>query len=49
MQADLKSLKIWVRVILEAPLAALIDEPVYGFELVKIVLEKLWQDCIESN
>ena len=49
MQADLKSLKIWVRVILEAPLAHLINEPVYGFELVKIILEKLWQDCIESN
>ena len=48
MEADLKSLKIWVRVILEAPLAALIDEPVYGFELVKVILEKLWQDCIES-
>jgi hypothetical protein len=49
MGADLKSLKIWVRVILEAPLSQLIDEPTYGFELVKIILEKLWQDCIESN
>jgi hypothetical protein len=49
MDADLKSLKIWVRVVLEAPLASLIDEPTYGFELVKIILEKLWQDCIESN
>jgi hypothetical protein len=49
MQADLKSLKIWVRVILEAPLSQLINEPKYGFELVKIILEKLWQDCIESN
>jgi hypothetical protein len=49
MTADLKSLKIWVRVILEAPLSQLIDEPTYGFELVKIILEKLWQDCIESN
>ena len=42
MEADLKSLKIWVRVVLEAPLAALINEPIYGFELVKIILEKLW-------
>jgi hypothetical protein len=47
---ELKSLKIWTRVILSAPLSDLVsgDDP-YLFELVKTIIEKLWQDCIVSN
>jgi hypothetical protein len=46
--ADSKSLKIWTRVVVDAPLCELILDHQNGFDLVKVLLEKLWQDCTIS-
>jgi hypothetical protein len=40
--ADSKSLKIWTRVVVDAPLCELILDHQNGFDLVKVLLEKLW-------
>ena len=40
--ADSKSLKIWARVIVAAPLCELILDHQNGYDLVKVLLEKLW-------
>jgi hypothetical protein len=40
--AESKSLKIWVRVIVAAPLSELIHNHQNGFDLVKVVIEKIW-------
>lgn len=45
---DSRSLKIWVKVVMECPVQELVANYECGFELVKVVLEKLWQDCITS-
>ena len=44
------SFKIWVKVIMQAPASMLVTDPSIpmGSELVKLVVEKLWQDCIVS-
>jgi len=39
---DSKSLKIWSKAVIAAPLSNLIREHPSGFDLVKILLEKLW-------
>ena len=44
-----RSLRIWVRAAIAAPISLLLHNFPNGFELVKILLEKLWQDCLVSH
>lgn len=45
------SLKIWVKVIMQAPISMLASDPSLpaGLDLVKLVMDKLWSDCITSH
>jgi len=46
---DSRSLKIWTKVVFGAPLTDLVMNCENGFDLVKILLEKLWQDATTSQ
>jgi hypothetical protein len=41
---DPHSMKVWVKVIMQAPIQELLMNPqiTLGFDLVKLVLEKVW-------
>lgn len=45
---DSKSLWLWVKVVMAAPLGNLLLDHECGFNLVKALLEKLWHDCRNS-
>ena len=45
---DSKSLWLWVKVVMAAPLGNLILDHECGYNLVKALLERLWHDCRNS-
>lgn len=45
---DSKSLWLWVKVVMAAPLGNLILDHECGYNLVKALLERLWHDCRSS-